>query len=614
MWAFRVVSRDSLDKYMSSAVTHYSSLFTLPSHSKLVLSLIVLCMLSGGSAIIPLSQSHQTLALGISFGVTLFLVTVLSDFIISRSYMKADPILNSRRCSALSVFSWLIWFCFMFLGNVASIFVESLDLWVKLFFLGLCPVLILRLLVYYTTSFTSYDGVFISSTLQPAVCTVSFLFIGPLLGYTVEGYLLLFPLLSILVAVVTVFLFTFLLDRMGKTAVGIASLTLFKAFLANWTTDVNEPLEEVFEELGVEKDIEASLLGFRAKKKMKAVMAVPACHRGPFRNIGSSLLPYTIQESLGNELQCVVTVPHGLFGHETDLSSQLQNRKVVEGILHSVNSFSSLGYEATPFVRVQKNGAGASCQIFDLGAVFTLTLAPQTTEDLPEELDSMIADEAAKAGISSVLVINAHNSIEGASEPNEKVDLLREVAVASLRKAQRGQQLPLEIGASTIIPEEFGLKEGMGPGGISVIAAKVGGQKAAYITIDGNNMVSGLRERILSMLPEMGVTEGEVLTTDTHAVNGVVRTARGYYPVGEAMDKEKVIDYIRKAVTEAVNNAEPVEALWASEVVPSVKVIGREQIVQLCSLAGKTLSRAKKLAVLLFSSVGVLLTALILFL
>jgi len=609
-----VTSGASLNEYMSRTVKYYSSLFTLPSHSKIILLLGVLCLFAGVSATMPLPWSPQTLGLGLFLGVTFFLATLLVDLLVSLSYMRTDPIYNLRRCSALSVFSWLIWLSFMFLGSIFNVFLES-HFWVRMFFLGFCPVLMLRLLVFSSTSSISYSGAFVSSILQPAFSAIPLLFIGPLLGYAVWDHpLLLIPLFSILIAVATVSLFTFLLDRTGRIAVGIGSFSLFKAFLANWIADLSEPLEDFFEKLGVEKNIRVSLLGFRANKKMKAVMVIPECHRGPFKNVGSSLLPYIIQEALGNRLQCVVAVPHGLSGHERDLSSQLQNRRIVESILGEIDSFSSVGNNASPFVRAQRNGASASCQIFGDCAVFTLTLAPATTEDLPEELDSMIADEVQKAEISHAMVINAHNSIEGPANPKGIVAPLREAAVAGLRHALRGQRFPLEIGAATIALKEFSVEDGMGPGGISVIAAKVGDQKTAYITIDGNNMVSGLRERILSIISESGAVSGEILTTDTHAVNGVVRIARGYHPIGEAVDKKKLTSYVKQAVATALTNTEPAEVLWASKVVPRVKVVGKKQIEQLCLLAERTLSRAKRLAVALFSLAGILLAILLLIL
>jgi putative membrane protein len=227
-------------------------------------------------------------------------------------------------------------------------------------------------------------------------------------------------------------------------------------------------------------------------------------------------------------------------------------------------------------------------------------------EDLPQELDSFLVKEAEKRGLST-LVIDAHNSIEGPFNVNEAVISLRKASVASLRKTLGYERSSFEVGAASVIPREFTVEEGMGPGGINVIVTKVGDQKVAYVTIDGNNMVSGLREKILSELGEIGIVDGEVLTTDTHAVCGVVQTARGYHPLGEVIDQAKLISYIRQAAVKALDNLEPAEASWRTETIPNVNVIGEKQIEALCLVADGTAKQAKRLALSLFPAVSVLL-------
>jgi len=437
------------------------------------------------------------------------------------------------------------------------------------------------------------------------LCTISIFFIGSVVEYSLDAQLPIFLLVSILTAVLTVFLFTYFLDHEGKRTLGIASSSMFKAFFANWTEDLNAPLETFFEKLGSEQNVRVSMLTFRANKGIKAVMVVPALHPGPFKNLGSSLLPSLIQTTLGNKLQCVVSVPHGLVGHELDLSSQSQNQRVVKAILGFTDS--SINYStATPFVRTRKNEATASCQIFGDCALLTLTTAPKSMEDLPQELDSFIVKEAEKQGLSA-LVIDAHNSIEGPFNVKEAVVSLRNASVASLKKALNYERSSFEVGAATFVPKEFTVKEGMGPGGMSVIVTKVGDQKAAYVTIDGNNMISGLREKILSELGENGIVDGEVLTTDTHAVCGVVRTARGYHPIGEVMDQSKLISYIRQAAVKALANLESAEVSWQTKIIPNVNVIGEKRIAELSVLADRTTKKAKRLAMYLLSAATALL-------
>jgi predicted neutral ceramidase superfamily lipid hydrolase len=162
-----------------------------------------------------------------------------------------------------------------------------------------------------------------------------------------------------------------------------------------------------------------------------------------------------------------------------------------------------------------------------------------------------------------------------------------------------------------VTPKEFGLFEGMGLGGIIVTTLKIAGQKIAFVTIDGNNMISGLREKILSGLSEIGIDDGEVFTTDTHAVNAVVLGARGYHPVGEAMDHETLIKHIKQAAAQALANLEPADVSWRMDTVSKVKVIGEKQIEAMCTLVDKAVQTAKRSAVSIFPLAGIVLGALL---
>jgi len=607
-----MASGKSLDGYIGKAAKRYSSLFTLPSRRKIILSLCILCIFGGVATILLLSFSYNGLVLGLMFGISLFFIVVLSDFIITQSSMKTDLVFNLRRCLGLSLFSSLLWLGFTFLGAIISVFFGNLDIWIKFFLFGFYGALILRLLVFSTASFADRGSAILSSLLQPILCIVPILFMRSVIKYDLTSLFIFFSL-SIPITVVTVFLFTYLLDNVGKRTLGMPSLSLFKAFLVNWTESVNAPLEKLFERLGNEKDIKFSLLAFRSDERIKAVIVVPECHPGPFRNVGSSLLPYMIQDALEDKLECVTSVPHGLLGHDFDLSSQLQSRKVVEGIL-SCMDFSHFNSKVTPFIRIRKSGASASCQIYEDCAFVTLTMAPKTMEDLPQKLASYIVGEAENRGLLSTIVIDAHNSINGPFELDEAIRSLRKVAVTSLEEALSTRRSSFEVGIAKVVPKEFGVKEGMGPGGISVMVTKVGDQKTAYVTIDGNNMMSGLREKILAMLQEIGIFDGEILTTDTHVVTGVVPTARGYHPIGEAIDHTKLISYIRAATSKALDDLKPAEVSRRTGTVPNVKVIGEKSIADLCLLVDEAMKQAKKLAASLFSAAGIILIGLLMLL
>lgn len=599
---------DSTDKYIDKVVKRYSKLFSLPSQNRITVYLAVLSLHAGVLSILTLGLSVENFVVGLIFGGSFFLLTIVSDLVVSHTSMKRDIIFNLRRCSALSFFSSLVWFGVLLLGGLISGSLGAPELWIKFFFLGFGGSLILRLLVLSVTSFVGFIIALFSALLQPALVLASIFFMGSAIGYVPELEFL--SLLSVAVSssVVVVAIFKYFMDTVGTGSLGIASSVLFKAFLANWTEDIVAPLETFFEKLGNTQDIKVSLLTFKTAEKLKAAIVVPALHPGPFKNLGSSLFPSLLQKAIHDKYGCVVSVPHGLVGHEVDLASQSQNQKVIDSIVGFVGSSSSYS-KATPMLRTEIGDANTSCQVFGDAAFLTLTTAPKTMEDLPPELDAFIIEEAKKRGLSA-LAIDAHNSMGGQFDLEAAVSSFSASSVACLKEAMNSKFSSFKVGASTVVTD-FTLQEGMGPGGITVLVTEVEGKKAAYVTIDGNNMVSGLREKILSSIKELRIDDGEVLTTDTHSVCGMIRSSRGYNLVGEAINHQKLIDYIKDATTLAINDMEPATASWRTEVIADVEVIGEYQIHELTALADKTTERVKRVAITLFPLATILLIALL---
>jgi len=508
----------------------------------------------------------------------------------------------------------LLWVALITLGIIVDFFVSGM--WLRFFLLGFCAALALRLLVFLGASFASLPKAVFFAMLQPVLYVFSVMYtLSAATSIVVNTSLLVFFALSTLVTVVATFAYMFLIDRVGQAVLGVGALSVLKAFLANWAEGLTEPFERLFERFSQASEIQLSALLFRNEKKVvKAIMIVPAFHPGPFKNIGSSGLPYMIQNAVENKLNTsIAMVPHGLSGHNLDLATQADNQLVLERTL-KLTEASEFGASATPSLHVTGNGADVGCQIINGCALVTLTLAPETMEDLPPELDQALKNAAKKNRLSTAIAVDAHNSINGPFNVDEAVKPLQEAAFAGLEKSSKLKAVDFRIGVAREIPKEFGLGDGLGPGGIVVLVVKAADQTTAYVTIDGNNMIIGLRKRILDALAEMGINGGEVFTTDTHAVNAVVMDARGYHPVGEAMNQDSLISYIKKAAKSAMENLEPAEAAWATDRVPNVKVIGEQQIAAMSTLLEKGMKRARNLAVSIFPLAGVILAVLLLFL
>jgi putative membrane protein len=449
----------------------------------------------------------------------------------------------------------------------------------------------------------------LASLLQPFLCIIPFLVywatINQINLFQVLPFLIVAPFLSLAAAN----FFVSLIDSLGRKSYNIPSLSLFKAFMLNWVEGLNAPLESYLERLGKDEDIQVSLLKFESAK-IKAAIIVPLVHPGPFNNVGSSLLPSLLKHEFEKAFGGDACVPLGILGHELDLASQKQNQRIIGSIITSAKE-TPLSEKAKSFVKVTEGSATVSCQVFGKTALLSFTLAPKTTEDLPQELGRFVREEAEKYGLEGAIVVNAHNSITDVTELEESLDTLK---VAASKCLERAISLPpevFEVGAATIYPTSFSLKDGMGAGGITVIVVKIGTQKTAYVVIDGNNMVSWLREKILSGLFAVGFDESEVFTTDTHAVNAVVLGRRGYHPVGEAMNHEVLLSHIREAASAALARLAPCSAGWLTLTVPKVRVIGQARIHGLSTLVDAALQRAKQIVVPIFALEGLLLILLL---
>jgi putative membrane protein len=152
----------------------------------------------------------------------------------------------------------------------------------------------------------------------------------------------------------------------------------------------------------------------------------------------------------------------------------------------------------------------------------------------------------------------------------------------------------------------------MGAGGITAIALEVAKQKTVYVVIDGNNMISGFREKVLASLASLGFDQSEVFTTDTHSVSALVTGRRGYHPIGEVMDQDMLIGHINEAAKRAAANLETANSGYKTFKVPQVRVIGEEHLNAISTLVDKAIVKAKQMVIPIFGLEALFLILLLL--
>ena len=596
----------SLNSSIDGAKKHYSSMFSLPSFKKALAAVAVLCAVIGVLTFIVFPS--QGLFGASLLATSLFIITFAADLFVSKTLLKNDPLLTLRRISVLSLFSLGFWLLFILLGTGLSFPFGWLQ-WVRLSLLGYAVVVTLRITVLTATSMQTAWKKGLSVLLQPTLCILAFVVFWSGVSRLILLQTLLFIFVSSIISLAAVMLFFRSIERFSTKFSSLASIPLFRAFIVDWAAGVNAPLEKHLEDMGQETEIEVNLLKFDSTRP-KAAIIVPLVHPGPFKNIGSSLLPSLLKQEFEKAYGCDTCTALGILGHELDLASQAQNQKIITKVISSAKFEATEGL-ASRFVRISEGTATASCQIFGNTALLSFTLAPQTTEDLPQELGRIVSEQAANYGFKDSLLINAHNSLTNIVDTEEHLDELQTAASKCLQKAASLPRMQFMVGGASVFPKEFTLKMGMGTGGITAIVTKVENQKTAYIVIDGNNMIPHLREKILAALSSTGFDESEVFTTDTHAVTGLVTGKDGYNSIGKALDHDVLIRHILDVSKKAESKLETCKVGWLHLVVPHVRVIGEDSLKSITTLVDKAIGKAKQMLAPVFGVEGLLIVLLL---
>lgn len=523
--------------------------------------------------------------LGLRWGLIVLTVPSLTaDLLLYFTIMKKDPLFFLRRCLALSLFSLTIMMLIFIFGAAMSALDPKFIFPDFAIIVGLFAVIPPRALAVFSMSRTKFVERTIFSLLQPSLIVLaSVVFFGLPANRMITGLLL-----ASLVGLVFAFALIAAIERNGRKAIGFSPIRMFRAFLTDWLEGRNEELEAYLTELGIETEIDAAAFSFRKKgsSRPKAIILASTVHPGPFLNIGSSVMPFLFESLIDRRFGAVAMAPHGVSGHELNLVSQEQNERILSWVLSHLEASPYVGL-ATSVDRSTNEMATATSQVFDGCALVTMTTAPLDMEDVPSEL-SINLSGLTHGKFRSLALIDAHNCLTGpATMTPDKVGALQEAALASLQVSAEQHPTAFKIGAAHATPPNFTLKEGYGPGGVSAIVVEANGQRFAYVCVDGNNMIRGLREKILTVLEGIGLDDGEIMTTDTHMVNGVVPARLGYHPVGEVAPWDLLIAEIAKVCKEALGDLEDAEVSVVAGQIP-VMTLGRKSLRHVMGMVYRT--------------------------
>ncbi len=348
-------------------------------------------------------------------------------------------------------------------------------------------------------------------------------------------------------------------------------------------------LEEFFLKSAIPADLSVSLLVFFRGGSARATVALPTVHPGPFAALGASDLPRKLAVQLGPTAG-VVLVPHTPCDHDLDLPSESEVDRIGNASRDLFQRLRPVASDRASPLTSPYAGSYARAQILGDVALVVVSQAPQPTDDIAFSVGDHIVREFERTGGPRVALVDAHNSyVEGQGDviygtpTAEKILTDTRAAVAAATAA--AQPGPPAVGVA--VRDGFSIGEdGIGPQGMRALAVRAGGRTTGYLLVDGNNLVIGLREKLVAAL-ETVVDVAEVLTTDNHVVHEV---DGGINPLGERFPLDAFAREAKAVMAAAVADLAAAEVRFGSAPVPAVKVLGPGYTARLLTSLGDTLS------------------------
>ena len=518
-----------------------------------------------GAVSFGLASGYIGLASGLIFGLLGLAAPIIASDLIIETFYYNDPLLTPRRINIVSFVLCLVTGVLLIVVGVLSGLTGRPDLLLRGVLLTVYSSVGLRLLIFSVFSTRGTIRTALAIGVQPLLMAVVTYYLNPEV-WRVS----LTPLLGVLVIILLGP--TILLVRISRWSFSNGDLRiipLFRAFVYAWAEQRNEPFEEQLAVVSEPARLETDEMVFTdSTGDCIGRIVAPYVHPGPFRNVGSSGLSRVISEGLDGG--CETIVAHGVSSHERDLARSVDMDKILSALrVAAVSAPSNL---CSLMTRGEVSGAKASCQIFGDTALFTLTLSPKSHDDIPDTVKDRVREATSRLGLNAV-VVDAHNCIDDEDLLDEKdVENLVAAAQEALRRATETQRGPFMAGFSRVKPKEWGLDDGMGPCGIGAVVVQSQEAKYAYLIFDSNNIIQGLREKLLEYVMSLGYADTEILSSDTHLVNAIGATDRGYHPAGEVMELEKVLNYIEEALKGVTLT--PAQVSFARIAVDNVQIIG----------------------------------------
>jgi putative membrane protein len=400
-------------------------------------------------------------------------------------------------------------------------------------------------------------------------------------------------IIASIIFLLAIYSFIRVVESPMRKNLGFGALEILSYFILHMNEGSNT-IEELFDNAGEAIDTIVGVASFRRLDgSIKALFISPCVHPGPLGDIGGSNMP-TI---LANSFDAFTLVAHGPSTHDFNPVSSKEIVKIEDAVRKALYNM-EYSPKASKFVRYSYKKANIGIQFFKNGSIMLSTFAPSGSDDIEFAVGLATMIESQKElNIKNPILVDCHNSfnaekggvLPGNPELFQLLDTIKLIEAKDLEHE-------IQVGCYHTDLGGFDKHQGIGESGMKTMVIEVNGQRTAYVLFDSNNMELGFRETIFNAVQDLDIDEIEVMTTDTHTVNTL---SAGYNPVG-TVEKEKIIDYIKLSIMEAINDLEPVEVGTNTERILNLKTFGPNNSTELISTISSIVAVSKIIAPLTF--------------
>ena len=391
-----------------------------------------------------------------------------------------------------------------------------------------------------------------------------------------------------IIFVLAIYAFITVIASPFKKNLGIGVLDLLSLFIAHMNEGSNS-LEGLFENMSEAIDTVVTFISFKTEEGIKALFISPSVHPGPLGDLGGSNMP-TI---LANKFNHFTMVAHGPSTHDFNPIAVSEIDKIEKTVREGLENI-TYSPDASRFIRYTSENASVGVQFFNEGMVILSTFAPEAVDDIEFGVGlTMMAQSRSKCNVKDSVIVDCHNSfapesgevLPGNSEVFDLIDVIDKIDPNQNKSS-------IKIGCWQNDMPDLDKQEGIGESGIKTMIIEVDSQRTAYVLFDSNNMEIGFRQEIIDSVTDLDIDEIEVMTTDTHTVNTI---SRGYNPIGIAK-RQRIIEYVRLSIQEAIKDLEKVEVGTGTEKIRNLNTFGPNNSTELISTISSVVAVSKIIA------------------